>query len=127
MDVERSDVIEALADAVQEVHGRLPIDSRKEVEFVSSEGANLHLELAAKAHINFGGEFTPRNLHEISPDGQMAEDCAAKVEQLAAEGLLFSLQQDRFGKTYSFKDSTVPLYLWLSRSQVDAPVRLQEQ
>jgi hypothetical protein len=127
MDVERTDVIEALDDAVQEVHGRLPVDSRKEVEFVSSEATALYLELAAKAHINFGGEFTPRNLHEIAPDAQVAEACGAKAEELASEGLLFSIQQDRFGKTYSFKDSTVPLYLWLSRSHVDAPVRLQEQ
>lgn len=128
MNVERSDVIEALEDAVEEVRGRLPIDSRKEVEFVSGdEGTGLHLELAAKAHIDFGGEFTPANIGQIAPSPEVAEACRVRVEELASDALLFDVKQDRFGKTYSFKDSTVPLYLWLSRSRLDPPLADREQ
>jgi Cdc6-like AAA superfamily ATPase len=115
MEVDRPDVIEALADAVQEVHGRLAPESRKEVEFTAVGETNALLELAARAHIHFGGEFTPENLVKVASDAELASRCSAKVEELARQDLLFVVREDRFGKTYSFKDSTVPLYIWLSR------------
>jgi Cdc6-like AAA superfamily ATPase len=124
MDVEQSDVTEALQDAIQEVRGRLPVDSKKELDHVWSPGSSSELELAAKAHIEFGGEFTPKNLEQIARGMDAAESCRTKVEELAADGLIFDVKQDRFGKTYSFKDSTVPLYLWLSRSRSDPSLEL---
>jgi hypothetical protein len=79
----------------------------REVAFAASQVGAECLEAAAKAHIAFGGQFTPENLEETP-------GCAAALDRLASEHLLVSVKEDRFGRTYEFRDVTVPLHLWLS-------------
>ena len=105
--VEAEDSEEAVRQAAEEVAGRLGRETMREVAFAASQVGPECLEAAAKAHIAFGGQFTPENLSETP-------GCAVALDRLASEDLLVSVKEDRFGRTYEFRDVTVPLHLWLS-------------
>jgi hypothetical protein len=101
------DARDAIHQAAEEVAGRLARETLREVAHARGKAGDACLSAAAKAHIALGGEFTPEDLEG---DG----DCAAALDALAREALLLDAKEDRFGRSYEFRDVTVPLHLWLS-------------
>jgi hypothetical protein len=105
--VEIDDARGAVRQAAEEVAGRLGRETLREVAFASSEAGMECLEAAAKAHIAHGGEFTPEDL-------KGTPGCEEALDRLASEDLLVAVKEDRFGRSYEFRDVTVPLHLWLT-------------
>ena len=116
MEVSRDDVELAIVRGRDDVTSRLSPESLKETHFAGQREGYGCLDLAARTHIACGGEFTGEDLRALEATNHLRRGCAESVERLAADGLLFELKEDRFGKTYAFRDSTVPLFLWLARS-----------
>lgn len=110
-----ADAQEAVHQAAEEVAGRLPRETLREVAHARGRAGDRCLSAAAKAHIASGGEFTAE---ELDGDG----DCSAGLDLLAGESLLLNVKQDRFGSSYEFRDVTVPLHLWLSSVVETLPV-----
>ncbi len=102
-----ADAREAIHQAAEEVAGRLSRETLREVAQARTKAGAHCLSAAAKAHIALGGEFTPDDL-------ESGGDCSAALDTLAREALLLNAKEDRFGRSYEFRDVTVPLHLWLS-------------
>jgi Cdc6-like AAA superfamily ATPase len=104
--VELEEAQEAIRQAAEEVAGRLGRETVREVAAARAQAGPECLAAAAKAHIAHGGEFTGDDLEEQS--------CAPALAALVESNLLIQANEDRFGRTYEFRDVTVPLHLWLS-------------
>jgi hypothetical protein len=104
--VDLEDAKEAIRQADEEVAGRLGRETVREVAAARAQAGSDCLGAAAKAHIAHGGEFTPEDLEDSA--------CAPAIAALAEARLLIAAKDDRFGRTYEFRDVTVPLHLWLS-------------
>jgi hypothetical protein len=102
-----ADAEDAVRQASDEVAGRLGRGILREVAAAESAAGGDCLESAAKAHIALGGEFAARDL-------DIGEGCTSRLDALVAGDLLLRAREDRFGRTYEFKDVTVPLHLWLT-------------
>jgi hypothetical protein len=104
--VELDDAQEAIRQAADEVAGRLGRETTREVAAARELAGAECLGVAAKAHIAHGGEFTAADLEE--------QACAPALAALADADLLILIKEDRFGRSYEFRDVTVPLHLWLA-------------
>lgn len=104
--VDRADAEEAVRQAAAEVAGRIGRDTLREVAYAESVAGGRCLESAAKAQIAKGGEFVPSDLED-------EQACAPVLDALVRENLLLTSREDRFGRSFEFRDVTVPLHLWL--------------
>jgi Cdc6-like AAA superfamily ATPase len=107
------DVATATSDAVEEAYTRLSRRSQLEIKKRVQAGALGALGALAGVAQSVGGPF---NLDDITALHANPADIAAAraaLDRLPKNDALIETIEDEFGKTYSFREFSVPIYLWL--------------
>ncbi len=111
--VTADDVSKAITEALAELKGRISKRSQLQIAGVVRDGAHKILgALAGAAQLN-GGVIDADEISVIWPGLEGAARCKTLVARLAEEGTLVGLQEDDFGRRYTFLEDSVPPYLWL--------------
>jgi hypothetical protein len=116
--VRREDVLEALSQAIAEVHGRLSRRSQFQLRgLLRDDKHNMLGPLAGHAQFS-AGAFSDEDITHTYPGLVAAERCRALVNRLASERCLIEAVTDEFGSHYRFLDDNVAPYLWFSSARL---------
>lgn len=113
MMVTSADVEEAIDQALGEIDGRLPRQTRASVVGWVRDGFLPVLGPLAGRAIATGGAFAPSEVPSIFPDAEQAKRAVAEIDRLTAQGILISQTGPRLGQHLQFADRNGLLYLWL--------------
>ena len=116
------DVAAATSESVDDAHTRLSRRSQLDIAKRIASGALGALGVIAGAAQSAGGAFTVEDVNTLHADP--ADIAAARVllDRLTANDVLVETIEDEFGKTYNFREFSMPVYLWLlaARDQTGA-------
>ena len=116
--VHGEDVLEALAQAIAELHGRLTRRSQFQLRALLRDDKHSLLgPLAGVAQFS-GGTFSNDDITYAYPAPVAAERCRALINRLASERSLIEVVTDEFGSHYWFLDENVAPYLWFSSARL---------
>ena len=115
--VTAEDVSQATADAVSEALGRISKRSQQQISQRVDAGALGALGALAGAAQSTGGVFTPEDISAQHADPANVAAAKVLVNRLAEQDVLIETKEDEFGKSYRFKEESVPTYLWLLAAQ----------
>jgi hypothetical protein len=117
------DVAAATSDSVDDAYTRLSRRSQLDIRNRIAGGALGALGALAGVAQSVGGAFTVEDINAHQADPADAAAARALLETLGKDDVLFEISEDEFGKTYSFREFSVPIYLWLLAAREKAAAK----
>jgi Cdc6-like AAA superfamily ATPase len=111
LEVTDDDVSAAIAETLTEFQGRISKPSQTQISRVVKERLHTLVGALSGTTLATGGRFTDDDI--LALNGANGEQNLARIKRLASEGLLIRANQDDAGDYYTFKEDTVPYYMWL--------------
>ena len=111
------DVASATDDALEVALGRISRRSQLQLQQSVQAGSLGSLGAVSGAAQWTGGAFGLDDISARHADPSTIASARAFLSRLAPDDLLIETLEDEFGKTYRFREETVPVYLWLLASQ----------
>ena len=111
--VTRDDVASAIADALNELKGRMSRRAQTHVAGLARDGAYKVLGRLAGLVKLSNGTFSEADIDMVQPSPELAARCRTVLNILAADAKLIERFEDEFGNQYRFIEPAVPQYLWL--------------
>ena len=108
-----ADVAAATADSVDDAHARLSRRSQLDIKKRLEGGALGALGALAGVAQSVGGPFTFDDMTALHADPADIAAARALLDRLRKDDVLLETLEDEFGKTYNFREFSVPVYLWL--------------
>ena len=112
--VEKSDVVDAIRQSLDEIRQRVHPQTLHSIEQAYQAGYSSVLGLLACTALNAGGILQPSLIAEVSNSEGWAPGCIDDIEQRF--GLVKRVSGDPTG-AYHFADEGVPIYLWMNYAE----------
>jgi Cdc6-like AAA superfamily ATPase len=107
------DVAAATSDAVDDAYRRLSRRSQLDIKKRLQTGALAALGALAGVAVSVGGPFNVDDFTTLHANPADIAAARALLDRLPKDDVLLETMEDEFGKTYSFREFSVPIYLWL--------------
>ena len=107
------DVAIATADAVDDALARVSRRSQMDMNKRLQAGALGALGALAGAAQSVGGPFTSDDITALHASPSDIAAARALIDRLGPDDVLLETFEDEFGKSYAFREFSVPIYLWL--------------
>ena len=111
------DVSAATQDALEVALGRISRRSQLQIQQKVQAGSLGALGALAGANQWTAGPFGLDDINARHADPSTIAAARTLLARLAPDDILIETLEDEFGKTYQFREGTVPIYLWLLASQ----------
>ena len=107
------DVAAATADSVDDAFSRVSRRSQMDIKKRLQAGFLGALGALAGAAQSVGGPFTVDDMTAIHADPEDIAAARVLLEKLDVNDVLLETVDDEFGRSYAFREFSVPIYLWL--------------
>jgi hypothetical protein len=116
------DVAAATADSVDDAYARLSRRSQLDIKKRLSSGGLGALGALAGVAQSVGGPFTFDDISALHANPADIAAARAMLDRLGTDDVLLEILEDEFGKSYNFREFSVPTYLWLLAARDKAAV-----
>jgi Cdc6-like AAA superfamily ATPase len=115
------DVAAATSDSVDDAYTRLSRRSQLDIKKRLQAGELAALGALGGVAQSLGGPFTFEDITALHADPADIAAARALLDRLGHDDVLLETLEDEFGKSYRFREFSVPIYLWLLAAR-DKPV-----